>query len=142
MTTEQRRSDAITMALDLVGDRWTLAVLGELLRGRTRFSELKASVSGIASNILSDRMRRLERNGIVVRRIYSDHPLRAEYRLTSKGHDLGVVTGALAAWGAQHLSDELSLIHAECGSAAQVRYFCELCERGIRRSEVRLATRC
>ena len=141
MTVGHRRSDPVTMALDLVGDRWTLAVLRDLLRGNTRFSQLKQSVGGIASNILSDRLQRLERHGIVVRRVYSDRPLRAAYRLTPKGHELGVVTGALAAWGARHLSDELSLAHRDCGGGAQVRYFCEVCDQTIRRSEVRLAAR-
>ena len=136
-----RRNDPVTRALDLVGDKWTLAVLRDLLRGNTRFSQLKASVGGIASNILSDRLQRLERHGIVVRHVYSDHPLRAEYRLTRKGHELGVVAGALAAWGARHLSEERYLIHQECGDTAEVRYFCTRCDHTIRRSEVRLIGR-
>ncbi len=136
-----RRSDPVTKALDLVGDKWTLAVLRDLLRGNTRFSQLKASVAGIASNILSDRLQRLERNGIVERQVYSDHPLRAEYRLTRKGHELGVVAGALAAWGARHLSDERYLVHQKCGNTVEVRYFCTQCDHTIRGSEVRLIGR-
>ena len=132
------RNDPVSQALDLVGDRWTLAVLRDLLRGNSRFSELKASVAGIASNILSDRLQRLERNGIVVRRVYSDRPLRAEYRLTRKGHELGVVAGALAAWGARHISRQPYLVHEECGDSAEVRYFCTRCDHTIGRSEVRL----
>ena len=141
MPVDARRSDPVTMALDVVGDRWTLAVLRDLLRGNTRFSELRQSVGGIATNVLSDRLRRLERHGIVTRRVYSDHPLRAEYRLTPKGHELGMVTGALAEWGSRHLSDELSLVHGDCGTGAEVRYFCGACDRAIGRSEVRLAER-
>ncbi len=139
MTGTLKRNDPISRALDLVGDRWTLAVLRDLLRGETRFSELKRSVEGIAGNILSDRLQRLERNGIVERHVYSDHPLRAEYRLARKGHELGVVAGALAAWGARHLSDEPYLIHEECGTPAEVRYFCDTCNRTIRGAEVRLS---
>jgi DNA-binding HxlR family transcriptional regulator len=139
VTGTAKRDDPVSMALDLVGDRWTLAVLRDLLRGNTRFSELKRSVNGIAANILSDRLQRLERYGIVGRHIYNEHPIRAEYRLTPKGHELGVVAGALAAWGARHLSDEPYLVHAECGTAAEVRYFCGTCDRTIRGAEVRLS---
>jgi DNA-binding HxlR family transcriptional regulator len=139
VTGTAKRDDPVSKALDLVGDRWTLAVLRDLLRGNTRFSELKRSVNGIAANILSDRLQRLERYGIVGRHVYSEHPLRAEYRLTPKGHELGVVAGALAAWGARHLSDEPYLVHDECGEAAAVRYFCNTCDRIIRGAEVRLS---
>lgn len=134
-----KRDDPISRALDVVGDRWTLAVLRDLLRGNTRFSELKRSATGIAGNILSDRLQRLERHDIVERHVYNEHPLRAEYRLTRKGHELGVVAGALAAWGARHLSDEPYLVHEECGTAAEVRYFCETCDRTIKGAEVRLS---
>ena len=140
MTSTLRVNCPVSMALFLVGARWTLAILRDLLRGKTRFSELKRSVEGIAGNILSDRLQRLERNEIVERHVYSEHPLRADYRLTRKGHELGVVAGALAAWGARHLSDEPYLIHEACGDAAAVRYFCDTCERTIRGAEVRLSS--
>ena len=139
MANTLKGNDPVSMALDLVGDRWTLAVLRDLLRGKTRFSELKRSVDGIAGNMLSDRLQRLERHGIVERHVYNDHPLRAEYRLTRKGHELGVVAGALAAWGARHLSDGSYLVHEVCGDAAEVRYFCTTCDHTIRGAEVRLS---
>ena len=136
-----KRTDPVSKALDVVGDRWTLAVLRELLRGVTRFSELKRAVDGIAANILSNRLQRLERHSIVERHVYKDHPLRAEYRLTRKGHELGVVAGALAAWGARHLSKEENyILHEECGNMAEVRYFCRECDRLIRGAEVRLSS--
>src|SRR5262245_705123 len=92
----------VATTLDLVGDRWTLLVVRDLLRGKRRFSELQISVEGIPSSVLSERLKSLEREGVVVRRSYSDHPPRAEYVLTGKGHALGVVVGALANWGEHH----------------------------------------
>ena len=90
----------VAQALEIVGDRWTVLILLELLRGFLRFAELRRRVSGIAPNILSHRLKRLERHGIVERRFYSQHPPRAEYTLTRRGHELGVVAGALARCGA------------------------------------------
>ena len=87
------QSGPVARALELVGERWTILILQELLRGRTRFAQLKESVGGIAPNVLSDRLKTLEDYDVVERRFYSDHPPRAEYRLTKKGHELGIVAG-------------------------------------------------
>lgn len=81
--------------LDVVGDRWTLLVVRDLLRGYTRFNELRYSVEDISSNVLAERLRRLEREGIVERRC-AQGSSRAQYVLTAKGHALGVVVGALS----------------------------------------------
>ena len=94
------QSCPVALSLDLLGDRWTLLIVRDLLRGRGRFQELGESLPGIAPNILSDRLKLLEEHGVVTRRFYSDHPPRAEYVLTDKGRELGVVIGALASWGA------------------------------------------
>ena len=72
------------------------------------------------------------------RRFYSDHPPRAECHLTKKGHELGVVVGALAAWGAKYLTDSTALMHMVCGSLLRVAYRCDTCETLVQGSEVRL----
>ena len=131
----------VARSLEVVGERWTLLILLDLLRGQHRFADLKESVQGIAPNILSDRLKLLEAHGIVERRFYSDHPPRAEYRLTRKGHELGVVAGALAAWGAKHLSDAEVLIHKECGSPIRVAYYCPACDLQVQGAHVRLVDR-
>ena len=69
----------VARSLDLLGDRWTLLVIRDLLRGRRRFQELIDSLPGIAPNVLSDRLKLLEESEIVTRRFYSKHPPRAEY---------------------------------------------------------------
>jgi DNA-binding HxlR family transcriptional regulator len=128
----------IATTLDLVGDRWTLLVVRDLLRGQRRFSDLRGSVEGIPGSILSDRLRLLEREGIVTRRYYSNHPPRAEYILTAKGHDLGPVVGALAQWGERHAEHDLSLVDHDCGHGLSVVYHCPTCNRQAPRNRARI----
>jgi DNA-binding HxlR family transcriptional regulator len=92
----------VARSLELIGDRWTLLVVRDLLRGRTRFSDLLESLEGISPNLLSSRLKRLERAGIVQRRFYTQHPPRAEYLLTEKGRALSPVVRSIYEWGEQH----------------------------------------
>ena len=87
---------------------------------------------------LSSRLKNLEEHGIVERKFYSAHPPRAEYLLTRKGHELGVVAGALAVWGSRHTKGEIELIHDDCGKSVEVIYQCGSCEGPVPRSRVRL----
>ena len=128
----------VATTLDLVGDRWTLQVVRELLRGHSRFNELRETVEGIPGSVLTDRLRSLEAAGVVLRRYYSDHPPRAEYLLTPKGHALGVVVGALATWGEQHGKHDLTLVDNECGHGLSMVYHCPTCDRSAPRSRVRM----
>lgn len=128
----------VATSLDLVGDRWTLQVVRDLLRGHTRFNDLRDSVEGIPGSVLSDRLKTLEAGGVVVRRFYSDHPPRAEYLLTAKGHALGVVVGALASWGERYGEHDLTLVDKECGHGLNVVYHCPTCDRSSPRSRVRM----
>ena len=94
----------IAGALDLVGDRWTLLVIRDLLLyDKHRFAEFLASPERIASNILADRLDRLESCGLVERRKYADHPPREEYHLTARGRDLAPVLRELIRWGQLHV---------------------------------------
>jgi DNA-binding HxlR family transcriptional regulator len=96
----------IAAALDLLGDRWTLLVVRDLLLfGKKRFGELLASPEKIPTNILTDRLRRLEEAGIVTRVRYLESPPRYEYRLTSRGTDLFPVLRALIEWGNRHFPE-------------------------------------
>jgi len=89
----------IACALDLVGDRWTLLVVRDLFRGKKRFGELAASSERIPTNILADRLKRLEAAGLVAASPYSEHPPRHEYALTPAGRDLRPLLAAVADWG-------------------------------------------
>jgi len=92
----------VARTLDVVGDRWTLLVLRDLSLGYTRYNELLQSCEGISTNLLSNRLKKLEERGFVARVLYNDHPPRAEYRLTKKGEDFGDVLRALYRWGHIH----------------------------------------
>ena len=93
----------IARTLDIIGERWTLLILRDLLVfEKTKFSELQERLPGIPTRLLSDRLKKLELSGLVERQLYSQHPLRAGYRPTRKGRALKPVLGALAAWGTKH----------------------------------------
>jgi len=130
----------VARSLDLLGERWTLLVVRDLLRGRGRFQQLLESSPGIAPNVLSDRLKLLEGHGIVTRRFYSDHPPRAEYVLTERGRELGMVVGALATWGARHAGapETPTPTHVACGHAVDMAYRCPHCDTDVPRSAVEL----
>ena len=92
----------IAQALDIVGDRWTLLIVRDLFLGQRRFSDLLASSPGIPPKLLSGRLKRLEQHRLIERVIYSEYPLRAEYRLTDEGRSLAPVLGAILTWGLEH----------------------------------------
>jgi DNA-binding HxlR family transcriptional regulator len=99
-----RRSDCpAACALDIAGDKWTLLVVRDLLRGRHTFKELAAAEEGIPTNILADRLRRMEEAGLIEAVPYQDRPVRNAYTLTGKGRELGEVLAALARWGKRHV---------------------------------------
>jgi len=107
-TYETQAGCPVAGTLDVIGDRWTILIIRDLVLGKSgKFKDLLASLQGISPNLLADRLKRLEREGIVERSFYSDHPPRAEYRFTPKGEELGSVVSAMARWGYKHrLTDE------------------------------------
>jgi DNA-binding HxlR family transcriptional regulator len=113
----------VARTLEMVGDRWTLLIVRDLLGGTRRFHDLQTGLPGLAPNILSDRLKLMEEHGLVARRFYSDHPPRAEYALTPKGQELGLVIGALAAWGSRHAETRARLVDAESGQEVRLGYF-------------------
>ncbi len=124
--------------LEFVGERWTLLIVRDLLQKPCRFQDFQRSLKGIAPNILSDRLKLMEEHGLVSRRFYSNHPPRAEYALTDKGKELGVVVGALASWGSRHVHRQTALVHADCGHSVEMSYYCPHCEGPVRGASVKL----
>jgi DNA-binding HxlR family transcriptional regulator len=121
------QSCPVAKTLEIVGDRWTLLIVRDLLRGTQRFQDLQASLAGIAPNILSDRLKLMERHGLVDRSLYSRRPRRSQYALTDKGRGLGLVVGALASWGSRHVWRRARLVHADCGHEVGLAYHCARC---------------
>jgi DNA-binding HxlR family transcriptional regulator len=103
-TGRQRRSNCpIACTLDLVGDRWSLLIVRDLLLGKTRFDEFLASEEGIATNILSSRLKGLENLGFVVRKGDDRDGRRVQYSLTTSGKLLGKLVQGIADWGLRNL---------------------------------------
>jgi DNA-binding HxlR family transcriptional regulator len=115
-------------ALIHVGDRWTLLVVQALLAGPRRFNELLEEISGIAANILSQRLKRLERDALLVSRPYSERPPRAAYELTAEGRELAGALRLLAQWGARHALAADAPHHAACGTPLEARWYCPTCD--------------
>ena len=126
---------ALEAALDRVGDRWSLLVVDALLEGPRRFGELRDALPGIAPNILTDRLRRLERERILVARPYSTRPPRMAYRLTGDGRDLASALRLLADWGSRRTGGE-PLRHDRCGTAIEARWFCPTCAVAVSDAEI------
>ena len=93
----------IARALEIVGERWTLLIVRDVLVGPCRFDQLQASL-GIARNVLANRLDRLVEEGILERVPYSKRPPRHEYRLTDKGRELEPALSALRQWGVQFVA--------------------------------------
>ena len=100
---KKRSACPAACALDLAGDKWTLLVVRDLLRGRTTYGELADSPEGIPTNILADRLRRMEESGLIRAVPYQQRPVRYAYSLTAKGRGLGGVLAAVARWGHRHI---------------------------------------
>jgi DNA-binding HxlR family transcriptional regulator len=99
----RRSSCAIAGALDIVGDRWTLLIVRDLIGGKRRYTDFLRSSERIPTNILANRLRLLERSGVIERVPVRELSRRRAYRLTPAGQALGQVVDALATWGLQHL---------------------------------------
>src|SRR5436305_9077264 len=93
---------ALADALATVGDRWTLLAVAALLEGPRRFGDLQQAIPGIAPNVLTQRLRQLERNALVITRPYSERPPRFVYELSAAGHELAGVLRLLAGCGARN----------------------------------------
>jgi DNA-binding HxlR family transcriptional regulator len=105
----RRSACAIANSLDIVGDKWSLLVVRDLLHGKRTYGELVNSPEHIPTNILADRLKRLEGAGIIVSTAYQERPVRYAYTLTAKGSALGDVLLAFVRWGKQHIPGTVTL---------------------------------
>ena len=93
----------VACSLDLLGDKWTLLVVRDLLLGKTTYTEFQKSPEGIPTNILAERLKRLQAAGILEKSQYQERPVRYAYNLTAKGRDLQPVLLAMIDWGNKHI---------------------------------------
>jgi len=94
----------ITNSLEIIGDKWTLIIIRDLFLGKRTYSEFQQSPEGIPTNILADRLKRLEATGIIGKRPYQDKPVRYEYKLTEQGEALSGVLKAVKDWGLKYIN--------------------------------------
>ena len=122
---------ALADALSAVGDRWTLLIVAALLEGPRRFGELQEELPGIAANVLTQRLRQLERNALVVASPYSERPPRFVYELSAAGLELAGVLRLLAGWGARNSGEANAPRHSVCGTPMEARWWCPTCEQPV-----------
>lgn len=128
---DETSRSALADALTTIGDRWTLLLIAALLDGPKRFGDLQEEVAGIAPNVLSQRLRQLERNALVVARLYSERPPRFVYELSSAGQELAGALRLIAGWGARNAEGASAPRHAACGTPMEARWWCPTCERTV-----------
>ncbi|HEY7123050.1 MAG TPA: helix-turn-helix domain-containing protein [Ktedonobacterales bacterium] len=105
-------------AVELIGRRWSGAILRVLISGPRRFHELLSSIPGLSDRLLSERLRELEAEKIVIRRVLPGPPVKVQYELTEAGHDLEVAVRAIASWAEKWLPASAAQAHEEPGCDA------------------------
>lgn len=104
------------LAVELIGGRWTGAIINRLLEGRARYNELRATIPEISDRMLSERLRELERENVLSRIVVPESPVRVEYELTAKGRALEDAMAAIGKWATKWVSEE-DLTRAEASEA-------------------------
>jgi DNA-binding HxlR family transcriptional regulator len=102
--TNRRSPCPVANTLDILGDKWTLLLIRDLFMGKHTYGEFQQSPEGIPTNILADRLKRLEKHGIIERMLYNERPKRYAYHLTDKGKDLGNVLREMKDWGLKYIA--------------------------------------
>jgi DNA-binding HxlR family transcriptional regulator len=121
----------LSRALERIGDRWSLLIIDALQGAPLRFSDLADRVTGIAPNILSSRLSRLEEEGVIVSSPYSERPPRQVYELTGAGRDLAGVLRLLAHWGDRQSDEGEAIRHQVCGTPLEAHWYCSSCDRMV-----------
>lgn len=94
----------VETTLLLIGDKWKVLILRELMTGTRRFGELKKSISAISQKMLTQQLRSMEEDNLIVRKIYAEVPPKVEYSLTETGRSLKIILDAMVTWGEQYKS--------------------------------------
>lgn len=92
----------VETTLLLIGDKWKVLVLRELITGTKRFGELKKSISSISQKVLTQQLRSMEEDGLITRRVYAEVPPKVEYSLTEDGVSLKPILDSMWSWGSQY----------------------------------------
>jgi DNA-binding HxlR family transcriptional regulator len=137
--TYEGQNCSVAKTLEIVGERWTVLILREIFFGRRRFDEMAQNL-GIARNVLTQRLQRLQEEDIVTKVAYQQRPERFEYRLTDKGLDLWPVMVTLMQYGDRYYAPDgppVVLTHRDCGGAVDEHRICARCAEKLTAKDVR-----
>ena len=125
---------SVARTLSVVGDRWTLLIIRDVLLGIRRFDAIQQDLQ-LTTHRLSDRLRKLVHDGVLRRVVYEKHPRRFEYRLTEKGFDLYPLIATMTEWGDRWMAGRagvpVELVHRPCGHTIKPKLICPSCELKI-----------
>lgn len=127
----------IAQTLNILGDKWTLLILRQIMSGHATYKEIQEHLEGIPSNLLANRLKTLEQDALILCKLYQLHPPRYHYMLTDSGRDLGDVFNSLILWGQKHLKEcPRELIHTSCEHPVELQYYCPHCDAVVNKSEI------
>lgn len=129
----------IAQTLNIIGDKWTLLILRQIMIGHDTYSEILQNLEGIPTNLLSDRLKSLAEDELISSELYQEHPPRYRYILTKGGMDLTDVFNSIILWGERNLNKcHKKLVHSECGHKIEMTYFCPECGKYISRDAIKV----
>ncbi|WIV13747.1 winged helix-turn-helix transcriptional regulator [Proteiniborus sp. MB09-C3] len=127
----------IAQTLNIIGDKWTLLILRQLSNGYDTYNSILENLEGIPSNLLSNRLKSLEEDGLIIPVLYQSHPPRYRYVLTESGKDLDNVFYSIILWGERHLNKcYKELVHSSCNHKINIQYYCPHCNEAIDKREI------
>jgi DNA-binding HxlR family transcriptional regulator len=129
----------IAQTLNIIGDKWTLLIIRQLSIGHNTYKEILQNLDGIPSNLLSNRLKELEKDELITSELYNQHPPRYEYILTDSGLDLDDVFNSIILWGEKHLQKcYKQLVHNKCNHKIQLQYFCSHCHDVVEKQDIKV----
>jgi len=127
----------IAQTLNIIGDKWSLLILHQLLIGRETYKEIQDNLDAIPTNLLSERLKTMENEELIKRELYQTHPPRYKYSLTRKGYDLEDVFNSLILWGEKYLDKcYKKLVHTKCNHSVVHSYYCSNCDKIVEINEI------
>lgn len=130
----------IAQTLNIIGDKWTLLIIRQIMMGHDTYKEIQDHLEGIPSNLLSDRLKCLESDELITSELYQHHPPRYRYLLTESGKDLCDVFNTIILWGEKNLKKCFKqLTHGECGHKIELQYYCPQCDKTIDKNDIHVS---
>ena len=127
----------IAQTLNIIGDKWTLLILRQLSKGHDTYNTILENLEGLPSNLLSNRLKSLEEDQLIVPVLYQTHPPRYRYELTDSGKDLEDIFNSIILWGEKHLKKcYKQLVHTSCNYKIKMQYYCPHCETSVEKNEL------